>query len=98
MLLVQSDSWAEWQDIVGKVLPRKPKRWRKARDREARARKKLELKHHIGDLWKLFVTSYNASPGSIAEAVSKAEAVTEASRRWEGVTIVMAPIFPVDCT
>mgnify|MGYP003321633783 CR=1 FL=1 len=89
MLLTHgSESLELWQTIVRRVLLQTPTQWRKAEEKE-----KKRLKDYIGDLWKLFVTSYNASPGSIAETISIAEAVTEASRSWEGVSFAMAPKY-----
>ena len=89
MLLTHgSESLELWQTIVRRVLLQTPTQWRKAEEKE-----KKRLKDYIGDLWKLFVTSYNASPGSIAETISIAEAVTEASRSWEGVSFAMVLIY-----
>ena len=49
-----------------------------------------KLRQDIGALWNEFVKSYNASPGTIADAVVIAEAVTEASRSL-GLSFTMAP-------
>ena len=51
-----------------------------------------KLKQDIGALWNEFVKSYNASPGTIADAAVIAETVTEASRNM-GLSFTMAPRY-----
>lgn len=87
LMLVASESWVEWQAIVGRVLQRTPAEWRSAQETELK-----ELQHDIGALWNEFVKSYNASPGTIADAVVIAEAVTEASQSL-GLSFTMAPRY-----
>ena len=69
LMLVASESWAEWQAIVGRVLQHTPAEWRSAQEIE-------KLRQGICALWDEFVKSYNASPGTIADAVVIAKAVT----------------------
>ena len=71
LMLVASESWVEWQAIMGRVLQHTPADRRSAQEIELK-----ELQHDIGALWTEFVKSYNASPGTIADAVIIAEAVT----------------------
>ena len=87
LMLVASESWVEWQAIVGRVLQRTPAAWRRVWESELQ-----KLKQGIGVLWNVFVKSYNASPGTIHDAVVIAEAVTEASQSL-GLSFTMAPRY-----
>ena len=87
LMLVASESWVEWQDIVGRVLQRAPDEWRSAPENELK-----NLKQDIGALWNVFVKNYNASPGAIVDAAVVAEIVTEASRHM-GLSFMMVPRY-----
>ena len=92
LMLVASESWVEWQAIVGRVLQRTPAEWRSAQEIELK-----ELQEDIGALWNEFVQSYNASPNTIADAAVIAEAVTEASRSL-GLFMLDGATVPVGYT
>ena len=62
-MLVASESWVEWQEIVGRVIQRAPDEWCSAPENDLN-----NLKEDIGVLWNVFVKSYNASPGTIVAA------------------------------
>ena len=51
-----------------------------------------ELKGHVSFLWTLFVSSYNASPGSLADSVRLSEAVTRGARELN-LSVAMAPKY-----
>ena len=86
LLLVGNDSWLEWVVILRKVTQWAPCQWRTAADWQK------ELKGHISFLWKLCVSSHNASPGSLADSVRLSEAVTRGARELN-LTIAMAPKY-----
>ena len=87
LLLVASESWLEWQDIMRRVLQRTPAEWRSAPRSDLKA-----LQHDVGELWSQFTKGFNASSSTIHEAIVVAEGVTEPSREL-GLSFTTAPKY-----